>query len=130
LDALASDRQYRKALPLDEAMAKVAAEGGISFDPRVVGILQRRYVELEKLAKEQPFQTPPKLSTDIKVERGLAPAAGFAESDKLAQKPGAEAARDYVDVITAARHEAQALAELGYKMGTALGLEDTLCLLA
>ena len=28
LDALASDRQYRRALPLDEAMAKVAAEAG------------------------------------------------------------------------------------------------------
>src|ERR1700730_7804140 len=81
LDALASDRQYRKALPLDDAMAKVASEAGISFDPRVVEILQRRYVELETLATEQPFQPPPKLSTDIKVERGLAPDAGFAESE-------------------------------------------------
>jgi putative nucleotidyltransferase with HDIG domain len=130
LDALASDRQYRKALPLNEAMAKVASEASISFDPRVVEILQRRYVELEKLAKEQPFQTPPKLSTDIKVERGLAPAAGFAESEKPAQKPDAGAAKDYVNVMTEARHEAQALAELGYKLGSALGLEDTLCLLA
>ena len=33
LDALASDRQYRKALPLDEAMAKVVADAGKSFDP-------------------------------------------------------------------------------------------------
>ena len=82
LDALASDRQYRKALPLHQAMAKVVSEAGISFDPRVVGILERRYVELEKLAKEQPFQAPPKLSTDIKVERGLAPDAGFAEPEK------------------------------------------------
>src|SRR6202140_5313125 len=61
LDALASDRQYRRALPLDEAMAKVASEAGISFDPRVVAILQRRYIELEKLANEQPLQAPPKL---------------------------------------------------------------------
>src|ERR1700722_12175385 len=80
LDALASDRQYRKALPLDEAMAKVASEGGRAFDPQVVAILHRRYVELEKMANEQPLQAPPKLSTDIKVERGLAPDAGFAES--------------------------------------------------
>ena len=48
LDALASDRQYRKAMPLDQAMAKVAAEAGVAFDPHVVGILQRRYVELGK----------------------------------------------------------------------------------
>src|SRR6202041_2504452 len=80
LDALASDRQYRKALPLDEAMGKVVADAGKSFDPRVVAILRRRYIELEKLANEQPLQAPPKLSTDIKVKPGLAPAAGFETS--------------------------------------------------
>src|SRR5580700_3992296 len=86
LDALASDRQYRKALPLDEAMAKVASEAGRAFDPQVVAILHRRYVELEKMANEQPLQAPPKLSTDIKVERGLAPDAGFAESPEPVSK--------------------------------------------
>ncbi len=129
LDALASDRQYRKALPLGEAMAKVASEAGISFDPRVVGILQRRYVELEKLANEQPFQAPPKLSTDIKVERGLAPDAGFAESEK----PGAHGpgpAKDHANVVAAARQEAQALTEFGLKLGEAFGLEDLFSLLA
>ena len=80
LDALASDRQYRKALPLDQAMAKVVAESGKSFDPKVVEILNRRYVELEKMANETPLQAVPKLSTDIKVMRGDAPGAGFAES--------------------------------------------------
>src|SRR6266478_4501886 len=128
LDALASDRQYRRALPLDEAMAKVSSEAGVSFDPRVVGILQRRYVELEKLAKDQPFQAPVKLSTDIKVERGLAPDAGFAESEKpLAHEmPG----KDYVNAVAAARQEAQTLSEFGYKLGAALNLEDVLSLLA
>src|SRR5579863_3233150 len=110
LDALASDRQYRKALPLNDAMAKVASEAGISFDPRVVEILRRRYVELEKLATEQPFQAPPKLSTDIKVERGLAPDAGFAESEEpVAHEPGP--ARDYNILLASAQREAQALAE-------------------
>src|SRR5579885_1223058 len=80
LDALASDRQYRRALPLDMAMAKVSSEAGTSFDPKVVAILQRRYIELEKLATEQPLQAPPKLSLDVKVERGSAPDAGFAET--------------------------------------------------
>jgi putative nucleotidyltransferase with HDIG domain len=127
LDALASDRQYRRALPLHEAMAKVGSEAGTSFDPRVVEILQRRYVELEKLAKEQPFQAPPKLSTDIKVERGLAPAAGFAESEKpRAQEP----ARDNITLMAAARQEAQTLSEFGLKLGGLLSLEDTLSLLA
>ena len=85
LDALASDRQYRKALPLNEAMAKVVEDSGKSFDPKVVAILQRRYIELEKMANEEPLQAPPKLSTDIKVERGLAPAAGFAESGEASE---------------------------------------------
>jgi putative nucleotidyltransferase with HDIG domain len=126
LDALASDRQYRRALPLDEAMAKVASEAGISFDPRVVAILQRRYIELEKLAKEQPLQAPPKLSTDIKVERGLAPDAGFAEAEK---PPAHETVDERVDLIATARQEAEALSEFGAKLGT-LNLEDTLALLA
>ncbi|MGD0271637.1 MAG: HD domain-containing phosphohydrolase [Candidatus Sulfotelmatobacter sp.] len=129
LDALASDRQYRKALPLHEAMAKVASEAGISFDPRVVGILQRRYVELEKLAHEQPFQAPPKLSTDIKVERGLAPDAGFARPEEpVLHRAGA--AKNYVDVMAAARREAQALSDFGDKLGSALSLEDLFSLLA
>src|SRR5580704_15906777 len=47
LDALASDRQYRRALPLDEAMKVVDKESGKAFDPKIVAILQRRYLELE-----------------------------------------------------------------------------------
>jgi putative nucleotidyltransferase with HDIG domain len=129
LDALASDRQYRKALPLNEAMAKVASEAGSSFDPRVVEILRRRYVELEKLATQQPFQSPPKLSTDVKVERGAAPAAGFAESEK----PAAQqllSTKNHVDVIAAARKEAQALSQFGQRLGDTLSLDDVLSLLS
>jgi putative nucleotidyltransferase with HDIG domain len=129
LDALASDRQYRKALPLDEAMAKVASESGISFDPRVVEVLQRRYVELENLANQQPLQTPPKLSTDIKVERGLAPDAGFAESETGAGGIG-DAVRHGGELIAAARKEMEALARLSVKRDGSLAFEDLMSLLA
>jgi putative nucleotidyltransferase with HDIG domain len=129
LDALASDRQYRRALPLNEAMAKVASESGSSFDPRVVEILERRYVELEKLATEHPLHTPPKLSTDIKVERGLAPAAGFAESKKSVAD-GAGSAKDLVTTLAGARQDAQALGEFGIKLGSSLRIDDVLALLA
>jgi putative nucleotidyltransferase with HDIG domain len=91
-DALASDRQYRKALPLDEAMAKVVADAGKSFDPRVVEILHRRYIELEKLATTQPVEALAKLSTDIKVQRGSAPDAGFATT--AAETPAKPRTRD------------------------------------
>ncbi|HEY3743648.1 MAG TPA: HD-GYP domain-containing protein, partial [Bryobacteraceae bacterium] len=77
LDALASDRQYRRALPLDEAIKVVEAESGKSFDPRVVAVLARRYVELEKMARGSGHAAKAKLSTHIKIERGDAPAAGF-----------------------------------------------------
>jgi putative nucleotidyltransferase with HDIG domain len=127
LDALASDRQYRRALPLDEAMAKVASEAGSSFDPRVVEILQRRYVELEKLAHEQPLQAPPKLSTDIKVERGSAPAAGFAESERPATL---ESEKNSSTLLQLAVREGQSLAELGRALLASLTLDDALSLLA
>jgi putative nucleotidyltransferase with HDIG domain len=78
LDALASDRQYRRALPLDEAMAKVTSEAGTAFDPAVVRALGARYQELEARATATRVEPPPALSKDIKITRGAAPAAGFA----------------------------------------------------
>jgi len=62
LDALASDRPYRAALPLDEAMAMVRSQEGKSYDPTIISILQRRYVELDQLARGtvgHPPATPP-----------------------------------------------------------------------
>lgn len=82
LDALASDRQYRRALPLDEALAFVQRESGRGFDPRVVDVLARRCVELERMAKASVIAQKAKLSTEIKIERGAAPAAGFESSAK------------------------------------------------
>jgi len=132
LDALASDRQYRRALLLDEAMDRVAADTGKSFDPHVVEILQRRYVELEKLAHVQPSKPQAKLSKDVKVERGLAPAAGFAEGSDTppATSSAAEPHRNYLTSIAAARQEAQMLFELSHDLGNSLSLDDTLSMLA
>ncbi len=129
LDALASDRQYRKALPLHEAMAKVASEAGTSFDPKVVAILHRRYIELEKLATEQPLQAPPKLSTDIKVERGLAPAAGFAESAEPAVSASGHM-NDFIAAISAARRQSREITELAQQPGLSLNMEDIFSLLS
>ncbi len=88
LDALASDRQYRRAMPLDQAIQVVLAESGKSFDPKVVDVLARRYVELERLATGCIRMR--KLSTDVKIERGDAPAAGFESS---AEETGRDLAR-------------------------------------
>jgi putative nucleotidyltransferase with HDIG domain len=88
LDALASDRQYRRALPLDEAMARVASEAGTAFDPEVVCALEARYRDLEARAKATKVAPPPALSVDIKITRGGGPAAGLeAEAPVSAAAP-------------------------------------------
>ena len=103
LDALASDRQYRRALPLDEAMAVVRKEAGTSYDPRVVEVLARRYVELERLAKASGIAQRTRLSTDVKVKRGAAPAAGFEES---VDKTASDLMKIRVSIEAAAGHPA------------------------
>ncbi len=126
LDALASHRQYRRALPLDEAMSKVVADSGKAFDPQVVEVLQRRYIELEALAKSREVETA-KLSTEVKVERGLEPAAGFESTRKVATL---EPAENFLNSIAAARQEVQNLFELAQDLGNSLSLNETLSLLA
>ena len=124
LDALASDRQYRRAIPLQEVMARLNQESGKAFDPKVVDVLQRRYVDMESLVQGHAEQQVAwsKLSTDMKVERGQAPATGFAESAERA--PGSE--NTFLASIAAARQEAQALFELSQDLGASLSLGETL----
>ena len=124
LDALASDRQYRRALPLDQAMDHVARLAGKDFDPRVVDVLKRRYIELEKMAQSAPVAEPAKLSLEVKIERGEAPDAGF---EKVAAAPVAQET-NYLASIAAARQEAQTLFELSHELGSSLSLDETLSL--
>src|SRR5438270_3739912 len=124
LDALASDRQYRRAIPLQEVMARLNQESGKAFDPKVVEVLQRRYVEMESLVQGYAEQQVAwsKLSTDVKVERGDAPATGFADSGE--RPAGSE--NTFLASIAAARQEAQALFELSQDLGASLRLGETL----
>ncbi|MGH9502439.1 MAG: diguanylate cyclase [Terriglobales bacterium] len=124
LDAMASDRQYRRALPLEEVMKRLSAESGKSFDPKVVSVLERRYRQLEKLV-ESTFRRDPAsaLSTELKVEAGAAPAAGF-EDITVKDAPGQEAT--FLSSIAAARQEAQTLFELSQDLGASLSLGETL----
>jgi len=138
-DALASDRQYRRALPLDKAMEIVISESGKSFDPVIVDIIQRRYVELEKRAIRSGGHKVMKLSMDVKVERGLAPATGFAQSaenEPLPLTAGSAASQisgasiDPLSSIAAATQEAQMLYELTQDLGNSLGLQEALAFVA
>jgi diguanylate cyclase (GGDEF)-like protein/putative nucleotidyltransferase with HDIG domain len=127
LDALASDRQYRRALPLGKALQIVIDEAGKAFDPRVVEILVRRASELEVKAKAAAA-TAVKLNFDMKIERGEAPAAGFEQSDV---KPTANTGEQpsFVARIARARHEVSAVYELTHELGASLSLEETLSVL-
>jgi diguanylate cyclase (GGDEF)-like protein/putative nucleotidyltransferase with HDIG domain len=127
LDALASARQYRRALPLDEAMAHVERLSGRSFDPKVVAILKRRYLELENLAKAQPVRQT-RLSTEIKIERGESPEAGFETASASAASSGKTP--DFLSSIAAARQEVQLLFELTRDLGSSLSLDETLSVVA
>jgi diguanylate cyclase (GGDEF)-like protein/putative nucleotidyltransferase with HDIG domain len=127
LDALASDRQYRKALALDEAMKTVAEQAGKQFDPRVVEILERRYVGLESLAaSSSDAAEEPTNPASYKVERGEKPAAGFEPHSG----PGGASKTDFLLSIAAARHEAQTLFELSHDLGNSLSLDETLSLVS
>jgi diguanylate cyclase (GGDEF)-like protein/putative nucleotidyltransferase with HDIG domain len=133
LDALASDRQYRRALPLHEAMSRLVEESGKSFDPQVVRVLERRYVDLEQLVHQRTDSLgKQKLSTEVevkepsaKVEPAIKPAAGFA-----AQGQRRVPERSFLGSIAAARQEAQTLFELSQDLGASLSLGETLSVFA
>ena len=126
LDALASHRQYRPAIPLDQAMRTVKEKSGTWFDPKVVALLENRYVELEHIAQTHDAGfIPCGFSKDLRVERGLAPAAGF---EKSADTPPAES--DFLSSIASARQEAQAMFELSQDLGNSLSLSETLSVLS
>ncbi len=122
LDALASDRNYRRALPLDEAMAQVALEAGSSFDPQVVEILARRYRDWEEKARALPSS-----------KRGPSPRSRLAAAPAgFETPPGAVPGEPlpFLDSIAAARQEVQALFELTQHIGNSLSLSETLSVLA
>ena len=122
LDALASDRQYRRAYPLDEAMQIVADGADKNFDPRVVEILERRYRELEQVARATVVEMPP--PGNPKIIRGEAPAAGFEQAGaSIGKQP------EFLLSIAAARQEMQMLYELSNDLGNSLSLDQTFSVL-
>ena len=127
LDALASQRQYRPAMPLEDAMRIVVEQSGKSYDPRVVAVLQTRFRDLELKAKAESIETF-KLSSNVKIERGKAPATGFAES--APETAIATQTADFSLAISNARREFQLLIEVTNDLGNSLSLDETLALLA
>ena len=122
LDALASDRQYRRAFPMNVALEQVVTQSGTSFDPRVVEVLQRRSEQLERLSEASHVEAA-RLSTNARIQRGAAPAAGF-------ENTGKETGVDFLSSIAAARQEFHMLADVLTELGSSLSVDETLSLLA
>jgi diguanylate cyclase (GGDEF)-like protein/putative nucleotidyltransferase with HDIG domain len=120
LDALASDREYRRAMPLEEAMKQIEAESGKALDPKVVEVLRRRYRELEQTARATQHQGAT-LSKHAKVDHGNAPDAGL-DLWALASAP----ASDFVKSIAAVGREQQMLHVLMQGLGSSLDLDKVL----
>ena len=127
VDAMASDRNYRRALPLEEAIQKMAADSGKAFDPQVVEILQRRYRELEALA--QANQAESAACMELAIEQRSEPGVS-ADNQTPAAAPSNDKPADFLASIAAARQEVQNLFELTQDLGNSLSLNDTMSLLA
>src|SRR5208337_580993 len=112
-------------------MSRLSAESGKSFDPQVVRVLERKYVELEQLVHKRTDNLGrQKLSTEVKDQDANAepthkPAAGFE-----AQGPRQLPERSFLGSIAAARQEAQTLFELTQDLGASLSLGETLSVFA
>jgi diguanylate cyclase (GGDEF)-like protein/putative nucleotidyltransferase with HDIG domain len=123
LDALASDRNYRRAMPLDQALEHVRREAGKSFDPKVVDALAEHYRDIEaQIRREMPARPRP---YDLaKINGHGRPDAGY----ELHTQPreGAEGVPDFLTAIAAARREEQLIVELNHLVSSSLNLAQTL----
>jgi diguanylate cyclase (GGDEF)-like protein/putative nucleotidyltransferase with HDIG domain len=129
-DALSNDRQYRRGIPMAEALEMIQKDAGRSFDPEIVRILAENYLELEQMVR---FRIPARnrLSTEVRVERGAAPATGYQEDHDVAVLAGEPRnPLDFLASIASARHEVQSLLELSQNLGTSLSLPETFTVLA
>lgn len=126
LDALASDRQYRKALTLQEAVKEIESQAGESYDPQVVAILRRRFQEFEKLTRrkwEESYIGLPSPSRPVR--QGGSPDAGLEVMESQNREQG-----DFLSHIASARQEAHILFELAQDLGNSLSLDGTLSVMA
>jgi diguanylate cyclase (GGDEF)-like protein/putative nucleotidyltransferase with HDIG domain len=121
VDALASDRPYRRAIPLQEVMQRLAADRGKSFDPRVVDVLEKRYAELEQLAWAAAKNGTSE-AVNVLAE-SEAPSDLKELADRLALDANPSAAAVFAP-IASARQESQLLQELTNDVGRASTIDE------
>ncbi len=123
-DALVSDRNYRRALPVEQAMSQIMADAGKGFDPEVVQVLNRRHVELERKIREG-VKVESGFWSWLKVECGE-PATGLEWMPGGTTFNGDPASLQFLDWITAASREVEAVRDLNSHLGNSLSLSQNL----
>ncbi len=123
LDALTSDRQYRSGLTLEQAMNHVSSEAGRAFDPKVVELLEKIYLELETLAGFKPAPSYVHIPDMISDQVTILPVIVSAKAEP-------PPTGSFLTSIAAARQEAQILFELSHDLGNSLSLDETLSVLS
>src|SRR5213076_1175110 len=88
-------------------------------------ILLRRFPELEQKAR-MSVEEPARLSSNIRISRGAAPAAGFAEER---QQIPARRQTDFSMAIASAGREFQLLLEATNDLSSSLSLDDTFAII-
>jgi diguanylate cyclase (GGDEF)-like protein/putative nucleotidyltransferase with HDIG domain len=111
LDALCSERPYRRALPMTEALEQMATLAGTQFDPKVVAALMENSQRLQELTSASQDRREA-FDNDDRYENAMQIEGSFLTS------------------IAAARQEAQMLYEISHDLGNSLSLDDTLSLLS
>jgi diguanylate cyclase (GGDEF)-like protein/putative nucleotidyltransferase with HDIG domain len=106
--ALNTDRHYRRAVPLDEAMEIVAREAGQGLDPVVVSRLKEIYRELDEQARM------------VGAGRSAFAADGSSGTPAVAELP------PFLRAIAEARREEQMVLEFTQILGSSLDLDETL----
>jgi diguanylate cyclase (GGDEF)-like protein/putative nucleotidyltransferase with HDIG domain len=123
-DALSSDRQYRRALSPEEAMAVVKKDAGILYDPHIVNALEKIYPRIDFLMKNSAPPSAPSASK-VEIGKGGAPPAGLSVEKALETDTSSA-----LYSIAQAREELQILYELTQALGNSLSVDETLRLLA
>ncbi len=107
-DALVSERPYHRAIAPEQAIEILVREAGKAFDPEVVAVFKKHYVELETLARSTLLPSMA-IDADVRVLRGSGPDAGLEVSHASSQT--AEVSAKRLKALVATRSAINALAE-------------------
>jgi diguanylate cyclase (GGDEF)-like protein len=124
LVALLTDRPYRRALSLDEAVKAVRSAAGSSLDPQVVRILEQHCREFDRLEQRHLRSSHKSLHVmDSDSKPASATGSESASQGQFGGKP------DFTSSVAASAEVAQELFELTRDLGKPLNLSETLSIL-